>query len=86
VELADEGGTPIPVALRIAGVSALKAVPIRIRFDDPPEEDPEVRFRLNLDVLLWNHYEPVRDLVELHGGQAGGQPRNAGAAMTIWTR
>jgi hypothetical protein len=69
VELADEGGAPIPVALRIAGVSALKAVPIRIRFDDPPEEDPEVLFRLNLDVLLWNYYEPVRDLVELHGGQ-----------------
>jgi hypothetical protein len=67
IDLEDAKGKPLPVAMRIGSVAALDGVPITVRFADPPDGVAEVAYRLEPRRLLWNYYEPVRDLVEVYG-------------------
>jgi hypothetical protein len=67
VHLVDSRGAPIPVAMRIGSVAALGGVPVAVSFADPPEDGPGTTYSLDPAVLLWNYYEPVRDLVEIYG-------------------
>jgi hypothetical protein len=67
VRLVDSRGGPVPVAMRIGSVAALGGVPVTVSFTDPPEDGLGPTYTLDPAVLLWNYYEPVRDLVELHG-------------------
>jgi hypothetical protein len=67
VHLVDARGRRIPVAMRIGSVAALDGDPVAVSFVDPPENGPGPTYTLDPAVLLWNYYEPVRDLVELYG-------------------
>jgi hypothetical protein len=67
VDLVDVRGSQIPVAWRIGSVAALNAVPIIVDFADPPGDGPGPTYSLDPALLLWNYYEPIRDLVELYG-------------------
>jgi hypothetical protein len=67
VELVDAGRKQVPVAWRIGSVAALSAVPIVVDFADPPGDGSGPIYTLDSGLLLWNYYEPVRDLVHLYG-------------------